>query len=270
MEFNVEIVLPSGKKIRVRELNNKEYLSIIKFCQNQDYYGLSAFFEDIYLESDMNIIDRFYLLIYIRMLFIEPSISLNINDRNITIQLDTILDKIEANYKDLETKFEEGGIEITLDLPCISYYEHIDDLYVSTIKQVRIADDVLNFNTLNRDEQMQIMDNLPANMFQHINKFIQTIQDNLLDVEIIQESKAFDMEGVNINIIGNGMMQFVSSLYSTDLNSFYTLVYMFQNTIMPGSNLFFDMSPVETKILLNAHQKRVKEENEKLQKQNQR
>jgi hypothetical protein len=41
MEFNVEIVLPSGRKCRVRELNNKDYLSIIKFAQNHDFVGIS-------------------------------------------------------------------------------------------------------------------------------------------------------------------------------------------------------------------------------------
>jgi len=65
------------------------------------------------------------------------------------------------------------------------------------------------------------------------------------------------------------VMHFISMLYNTNLEGFYNLIYSFQNTILPGSNLFFDLSPIETQIILNAHQKRVAEENERLQKQQQ-
>jgi len=268
MEFNVEIVLPSGRKCRVEELTNREYLAIIKFAQNKDLVGISRFFEELFIEPDMHIFDRFYLLIYARMLFIEGSISLNINDRQVEIQLAAILDKLEANYVDLETKFEDGGIEVTLDLPCITYYDSIDDLFISTIKNVRIGDDVVVFNNLSKEEQLQVMDNLPASVFQHIKKFVQTIQDNLLDIAIVDEDKSIGVERISIDIIGNGVMHFITNIFSTDLSSFYTLIYMFQNTIMPGSNLFFELSPIETRIILNAHSKRMKAENDKLQKQN--
>jgi len=267
MEFSVEIVLPSGKKCRVQELNNREYLSIVKFAQNNDLVGLSRLFDELFIEPDMNIFDRFYLLIYVRMLFIEGSISLNIEDRQVDVQLASVLDKIETSYIDLETKFEADGIEVILDLPCISYYEHIDELFISTIKSVKIADAIVEFHTISKEEQEQIMDNLPASMFHNIKKFIQTIQDSLLAIAIIDEDEELGVERISIDIIGNGVMQFVTNIFSTDLESFYTLIYTFQNTILPGSNLFFELSPIEAKIILNTHSKRMKEENDKLQKQ---
>lgn len=269
-QFNVEIVLPSGKKCRVEELSNREYLSIIKFAQNSDYAGLSKYFEDKYIEPDMHIFDRFYLLVYIRMLFIESKITLDVNKRTIDIGLESLLNNLENNYIDLETKFEENGIEIILDLPQVTYYNSIDDLYISTIKQVKVANVVVVFSDLTNDERLVVMDNLPATIFIHIKKFIQTIQDNLLDINIIPENKSIGVQKLSVNIIGNGVMHFIASLYGTDLKGFYTLIYMFQNTILPGSNYFFEMSPVETQIILNAHSKKVKDENAKLQKQNQR
>ena len=269
-QFNVEIVLPSGKKYRVKELNNKDYLIIIKYTQNNDLIGLSRLFEELFIEPDMNIFDRFYLLIFIRMIYIEDSITLNVENKNIDVNLNSILEKLETNYVDLETKFEEGGIEIALDLPCISYYEHIDDLYISTIKTIKVADNVLEFSTLSKHEQSQVMDNLPASLFKRINKFIQTIQNNLLDISLIEQNKDIGVEELKINILGNGVMQFISNLFSTNLKSFYSLIYLFQNTITPGSDLFFKLSPVESRILMNIHSERVATENKKLQNQNER
>jgi hypothetical protein len=77
------------------------------------------------------------------------------------------------------------------------------------------------------------------------------------------------LEGTRINLMANNMLEFISSLFSTDLSGFYTLIYSFGNTIMPGSSLFFDISPIESTIILRTHQKRVSEENNKLQKQKQ-
>jgi hypothetical protein len=85
------------------------------------------------------------------MIFIEGSIALNVEDKQVDIQLSTILDKIEASYVDIETKFESDGIEVILDIPCITYYAHIDELFISTIKSVKIADDIVEFNTISKE-----------------------------------------------------------------------------------------------------------------------
>ena len=117
-----------------------------------------------------------------------------------------------------------------------------------------------------RDE---VMSNLPAAIFGHVNEFIQKVQDNLLDVDLIEENKVLGIDRLGINLMSNNVMDVVASLYGTDLQGFYTLIYSFQNTIMPGSNFFFDMSPIETRIIMNAHQKRMKEEQAQLKKQQQ-
>ena len=45
-------------------------INIIKFCENGDLAGLNSLFEVLYLDKDLDIYDRFYILIYIRMLFV--------------------------------------------------------------------------------------------------------------------------------------------------------------------------------------------------------
>ena len=83
MEFSIEIALPSGKTVRVRELKNSEYLAIIKFAQNKDFVGLGAYFDELFIRPDLNIVDRIYLLIYLRMTFIEPDINLSVDNKSI-------------------------------------------------------------------------------------------------------------------------------------------------------------------------------------------
>jgi len=146
----------------------------------------------------------------------------------------------------------------------------VDELFIATIKRIKVADAVVEFNKLSADEQQEIIDNLPATIFDHIKKFIETIQNNLLDLTIIGENKSIGLQKLSIEILGNGIMQFITNLFGTNLEGFYSLIYSFQNTIMPGSNYFFEMSPIETQIILNVHSKRIKEEQNKLQKKNNR
>lgn len=269
MEFNVEVALPSGKKIRVKELKNSEYLSIIKFAQNRDFEGLGAFFDELYIRPDLNIVDRIYLLIYMRMTFIEPDINMTIDNRSITVSVASMLDKIEANYVDLETKVDINGIEVTFDLPCITHYESVDDLLISTIKHIQIGNESIDYNELDDEVRDEVLSNLPSTIFGHVIKFLQTVQDNLLNVDLIESNESIGLEATRINLMANNVLEFISSLYGTDLQGFYTMIYSFQNTIMPGSNYFFDMSPIESRIIMNAHQKRVKEENDQLKKKQQ-
>ena len=269
MEFSIEVALPSGKKVRVRELKNSEYLIIIKFAQNNDYKGLSEFFDTHFIRPDLNLIDRIYLLIYMRMTFIEPDLNLTVNDKSIKVSVASMLDKIEANYVDLETKVSVNGIEITLDLPCITRYEDYHDLLIATIKHIQIGNDSIDYSELDDEVREEVLSNLPATVFDYTEKFLQTIQENLLNVDLIDENKSIGLEATRINLLANNMLEFISSLYGTDLQGFYTLIYTFQNTILPGSNYFFEMSPIESRIIIKQHQKRQAEERDQLQKQKQ-
>jgi hypothetical protein len=269
MEFSIEVNLPSGKRVRVKELNNEEYLAIIKFAQNKDFRGLGAFLDNLYIRPDLNIVDRIYLLIYMRMTFIEPDINLSIKENSVAVSVASMLDKIEESYVDLETNISINGIEITLDLPCITYYENIDELLISTIKHIQIGNDSIDYNELDDEVQAEVLSNLPASVFEYVNKFLETIQENLLNVDLIESNDSIGLESTRINLLANNVLEFISSLYGTDLEGFYSMIYSFQNTIMPGSNYFFKMSPIESRIIMNTHSNRVKEENDRLQKQQQ-
>ena len=51
MDFSIKIKLPSGKTIRIPELKNKDYFTILKFCENEDIEGLNEFFHSFLFEN---------------------------------------------------------------------------------------------------------------------------------------------------------------------------------------------------------------------------
>ena len=270
MKFDIEIILPSGKVRRVKEIDNRSYLTICKFAENGDYKGLNLFFEDLCLDADLNIFDRFYLLIYLRMMFVDDKIVINKGQRKIDVSLASVLNRLEANYKDYETTFIEGGYTITLDIPNQSYFHTVDELLTACIKTIDDGMNTLEFCELSESDKTLVLENLPMAVFTRIQHYIKAVSNGLMDITLIDANESIGVEQFSIDLIGNGVMEFITSIFSTSLESFYELVYIFSNTITPGSDIFFELSPVESKILLNQHNKRVKEENEQLQKQEKR
>ena len=116
MKFDIEVKLPSSKIKRIQELSNRDYLTIVKYIQNGDYYGLNKFFENTIIDTDLNIFDRLYLLLYYRMTFIDGVITIDKDSRQVDINLVSLLNKLEENYRDFELIFTEKDIEVTLDL----------------------------------------------------------------------------------------------------------------------------------------------------------
>lgn len=269
--FTVEVTLPSSKKRRIAELKNRDYVNIIKFCENNDLYGLSSLFDELYLDKDLDIYDRFYILIYVRMLFVGETLTFVSEDKkNIDIGLDTVLQKLDENFKDLDTEITIDDIKIRLGLPNCMYFKDVDDLLTSVIKSVTINNKSIEFSKLQSREKSQVISKLPASAFGHINSFLNKISGELLNVTVIQQNDNFGIEEINVSIIGNGVMQFISNIYSIDIKSYYELMYVFFQKVLPGTTEFYDLSPIEAKIILNIHNKRITDENEELKKQQQR
>jgi hypothetical protein len=268
--FTVEVTLPSSKKCRIDELKNRDYINIIKFCENGDLEGLNALFEELYLDKDLNIYDRFYILIYIRMLFVGESLTFITNDgRNVDISLDTVLEKLNSNFKYLDTEVVIDNLKIGLSIPNCTYFYSVDDLLTSVIKFVNINNKQINFCDITSEEKDQILSKLPASTFNHINTFLESISRELLDMTIVSKNEQVGIEEISVSIVGNGVMQFILNIYKVDIKSYYELMYAFFQKILPGADTFYDLSPIETKIFLNIHNKRISDENEELKKQQQ-
>jgi len=267
--FSVEIKLPSGKRKRIQELNNRQYLTIIKYCENEDYRGLSLFFDDLYLSKDLDIFDRLYTLIYVRMIFINESLFFNTKEnREVDISLSTVLDKLEQNYANLNKRVEHNNIVIDLGLPTCSYFETVEDIFNNIIQKITNNNESIDFTSLSDNDKKAILDNLPTTIFKKLKAYIDSLSENLLDIEVIESNETLGISEIKLSIIGNGVMQFIAMIYGNNLRSFYEFIYAFYAHITNGSDVFFDISPIESKILLNIHNKRIQEENKELKKQN--
>jgi hypothetical protein len=266
--FTIKLNLPSGKTTRLEELNNRDYLCILKFCQNGDLEGLNGFFEKLYFTSDLNIFDRFYILLSVRKMFVDSKLTFVGKDEvDISYGIDTILSKLTDNYVETQETLVEAGIEVDVGIPCGLFFEGVDELYQSTIMSIRFNDTCIDFLELSIEEKNKILDRLPTAVFLSLQSYIKRLSDTLFDITLIEENKQFEISEVKINIIGNGVLQFLSSIFAYDLVFFYEAFYYYNHFVTKGSGDFFDMSFNETRLLLKLHSERIDKENKEIKRQ---
>lgn len=271
--FTVKIKVPSGKTVRVPEIKNKNHLTLLKFCENTDLEGLGLFFEETIFSNipkskELTIIDRFYILVYLRMVFIEPNIIFkDQQDRNINFNLSNILHKIDQHENDFSKTVYCNEFVIELGLPNMIYYKDVDDIYTGCIKSIKINDKNLKFETITAEEKDVILKYLPSTVFDHITKYIKDVSQKVKDFVLIEKNDPLNIEEINIDIMSNGVINFIQALYAQNLKSYYELNYFFMCKLHMPYEAFGDLTPIETKVIINIYDKE-QEERKKAELQN--
>jgi hypothetical protein len=268
-DFTLKVTVPSGKEVRIKELTNRYYLQIIKFAENQDMEGLNLFFEEeLFIDNDLDIIDRFYLVIFYRMMFVSGSITFTTKEkRSVDLDIKSILEKIENMYEDFLATVEDGDFKIKVGLPNTLFFKTADDIFNRVIREIHYKNNVIIFSQASQQDQETILSLLPPTIFFKLKEYINRISQTLQDFVVIEKNEAFDIEQHNINIISNGVMVFVCSLFAGSLASFYSMLYNFFSYVKGDSRLFFDISPIETRVLFNLYNKDIQEQNKQQQQQ---
>ena len=268
MEFSIKLQLPSGTSVKIKELKNKDYFTILKFCENRDLEGLNELFSDLFFKEEsisLDIIDKFYLLLAVRMLFIDPDITFSdIAGNPVKFNINNILEKIDLIEKDLDLQISEGDFSLTLGLPDKLYFRSLSDIYSSVIKTIKFNDNNIVFSKLNDTEREEILTYLPNSLFKPINKYITQLSNELQNFVIIEKNEKFNIEEINTSIISNEFMGFVMSLFSTGLKNFLELIYIFSNRIGMSTEAFFNLTPLDAKVLINIYNKDIEDQNKEL------
>lgn len=276
-DFNLKITLPSGKDARIKEISNKVYFDILKFCENQDYEGFNEYLEDVIFSdyTDIDIIDRFYVMLYYRMLFVSENIvftsdSLQGKFKEVKYNIRTILEKIEQQYDDHSAVITEGEFLVTLGLPNTLFFKTVDDVYNSIIKHIVYKGTSITLSEATQQERDTILTHLPHGIFLEVRKYTDRLSQALNNFVLIEANEDFNIQQHEINIISNGLIVFICSLFGGGLSSFYMTMFNFISKLHMDSNLFFNITPIEMRVLFNIHAEEVEEQNRKEQEKNKR
>jgi hypothetical protein len=272
--FTLKLQLPSGKEVRIKELTNRIYFDVLKFCENRDLHGFNNFLEETIFKDlkTLDIIDRFYILLYYRMLFVSEHVvfvsdSIEGKFKDVKYDIRNILDKIQSQYEDHSTDITDAktGISATLGLPNTLFFNNVDDIYNTIIKSITINNTTITLDDITDAERDAILANLPRNIFYEVQQYAEKISQTLSTFILIEANEDFDIKQQEINMISNGVMMFVCSLFGGALSGFYSYMYSFTSKLQIDSNLFFTLTPVEMRLLFNLHREDAEQQQQQQQ-----
>ena len=267
-EFKIKILLPSGRYIRLAELKNKDYQVILKYCENSDAEGLNDFFDSLVFSDykSLDIIDKFYTLLTLRMMFIDPDLSFtDKSGREVKFSIANILEKIDHFQNDFDRVISIEGFTIELGLPTLLYFKDINDIYTSTIKNIKLNNNTLDFNILTLEQKEEILSYIPNVFFTHIKKHISQISKQLQSFVLIEQNTTFNIEEINTDVISNEFMGFILSVFTTGLKNFFDMMYAFTTKLNIDGNTFLNLTPLDSRVLINIFNKDIDDQNKSLQ-----
>jgi hypothetical protein len=267
IDFNVQIKLPSGDSINVKELKNKDFFTILKFCENSDLRGLNDCFLSLFdvKYSHLNIIDKFYTLLTYRMLFIDPEIAFKSGDSYINLNIADILHKIDQTVRDYTCIYTAEKFTLELDLPNIIYFTDVDEIFTCIIKAITLNGKRIIFNEIDKQQQAEILSLMPNTCFRYLVKYIDTISKHFQSFVLIEGNSDFNISEVNINILSNGFLNFICGIYSTGLQNFLELLYYSASKLHITGDTFFSLTPLDSRVLFNIYNKDIDNENKQMQ-----
>jgi len=271
-EFFVKISLPSGNTIQLFELKNRDNQTILKYCENSDVEGLSDFFNRTVFKGkkSLDIIDKFYTLLSLRMIFIDPDIIFaDAVGNEIKYGITNILNRIDLLDIDYtKSIIINEHITVDLGLPNLLYFADVNDIYMSTIKSIKLQSGQVVFSDLTADIQEDVLKNIPNILFTHINTHITQLSQQLKTLTIIEENTDLNISEYSTDIISNQFMGLIMSLFSTGLKSFFEMMYIFTSKLNIDGATFLNLTPLDSRVLLNIYNKDINDQNKALKKQN--
>jgi len=251
--FTIPITLPvSGKAIRLNEINNRSFLSICKFTQNNDFTGLINCLKTHIQEFDNidNVVDKIYALISLRIFFIGDEIQITNRERAaVTISLTSVLSELERFEFKENYKLEINNFIIKFKPVRFLPGEDLD-IY-DCIQSISL------FDTEIQDNIEKILDRVPPNVYSAINQRVLDLHNAYKDVTIICGNEKIKLEPLIINLLSDQLVYFINSIFKNDLNTILETIYVFAQHF---KNIdFFELSPLDSRVLENILHRELKE-----------
>lgn len=286
--FKTKAYLPSLKKfILLNELTNKQYINILKYVQNDDTVNLNKYFNHLIETmsdntisiSKMNRIDRFCLLLHIRIVGIGPELTLNLNckqtGKEYTGRID--LNDILQSLTDLPVRMEKriqvtDGVTVKLSIPKQLHNENLGmlEMISQCIDYINVNGTILTHQETTNHYRIQVLENLPGSCMSAIHDFIQTAQKPFEDFVVLEDNNPH-VESLTkshrLSLFDNSIFEFLKLCYTDNLSNFYQLIYNL-SSINFSPEYIMNISPAESIIYIQFKKQEIEAEKQQHEKDN--
>lgn len=271
MQFQIPTTLPlSQQQVRYGEFTNHHLMCLLKYLNINDNNVIAQVFDDLISEltqhnaSNMFALDKFVLLLDMRSVFWNNHIEFHSKSRNrVKMAVSSIIENVRKSV-DVAKLFHDIHINdliITMSLPRKFVVTH-DDLIHQCVHKITDGAQIFRYSKFSEQQQTTFIESLPAEVYNTISNTITNFQQHLDQGCLIQENSNVGIERYPMDVTGMTMFELLKSLFTDDLLGLYELQYNLTTKLHVSHDQFMKMTPNETKIYINFHNRDIKRQQE--------
>lgn len=257
------LTLPSGRYCELHEIYNDSYLTILKFCQSENYKGFFLFLDSIIKETvnefdELDIVEKAY--IYIALCLYSVKATLVVSNSGFfpgqnEVPLSVMLSNLEQRYKnDRKTiKLNNHTFELGLPRALIATEEAIDVDYSSSVRKV-------DGEEINLKTNKEIISSISPDYVFRIEE--ETKKLSTLKCDLVAREEKNTVDWGEINIASTDIFQIIFLLYKEPLDGYYSYLFSIVNTLKFSFSDILKMTPFELTFMQKTWEK-IQEEQKK-------
>jgi len=264
-QFSYNIYIPSlARNVSFRELDNRTYLNILKFIQNNDDINLTTYLNDIIksLCNEQNIIqklnrlDKYCILLTIIMVCIGNNLEFNIvcQETEQEYKTEIVVSEIISKLADLKLSTVKVALDrknyMTVSIPKTLYGTDSN-----SIEKFRLNGKTFDTTKLSEKQLNDVIEDMPYNIFNNLHDLLHNIYEECEKIDYFTFKSPYIPDAPPVtytfNLYDNSFYEFIKLLFKEDLLSFYKMYYALTTKFKFDMTYVQSITPAETKMYLS-------------------
>lgn len=245
----------SGEEFSIKPFTFKNQLDVSRLIYEENNGGLSKYLVDHFEIKNLNIVDKFFVLLKARQLFLGEFLSLNIDNKNINLDVKILcnsLFSIKKQHKILTYR----NLFVEFDYPT-DLYKKEGDILLSTIKSMKIESEYVNFDNISQKDRETLVSNLPADFIKVIREYFSEVSETFT----LYEGRKKVLSSIEVDFLTLEPFYIIKNIYSEFPLYYCREIICFLSSKI-NSNTIMDSTPSDVKHYIEEYTRDVSGQNQ--------
>lgn len=199
----------SREEFSIKPILFKNIIDIARLIYDDNDKGLANYLESLLGIEKLCIVDKFFVVLKAKQIFIDDQISINCDSKNVNISVNLVLAPLFEIEKHNRV-FENGNIVLELDFPRTFITSDTSDIYQSIIKSISIDETKVLFYDISNNDKDLIISKLPALLVKDIISYLKSAK---LEYSLF-DSLGDKIPNIYLNFFSNDPFNLIKNIFS--------------------------------------------------------
>jgi len=254
----------NNKEVEVKEVLFKDIRNLILYSDST-LKGHMQFLEQFILSKNLNVAEKFKAFMVLREKCVGENITVGSNKGNINISLEYI-NKTIGEFDEIETVESLDNLQITFDYP-YEFNLGNSDFIFSCIKQLKIDNEIILMQSLEKEERQNIINKLPKEVFTLLEEFISK-NESRFTFNVVEGREKLEIKKIDLNLLNTTAPMFIYNIFNCMTDKDYREIIFILCKRIGDVEFLLNCNYIEIEDFYTLYKDEVEKENENLKNQN--